>query len=60
MNALIALLAWLSLAACVAAPLLRFLGLLEEDAFKTMLLLASLGWFVFATLKQTRPRASRP
>ncbi len=40
----------LSLAAGLAAPILYFLGVLSEPRFKLGLLLASVGWFVFATL----------
>jgi hypothetical protein len=37
------------LAVCVAAPVLCFLGRLDEVAYKNILAAASLGWFVFAT-----------
>jgi hypothetical protein len=40
----------LSLAAGLAAPVLYFLGELSEPRFKLLLLIASAGWFVFATL----------
>jgi hypothetical protein len=39
-----------SLAVCLAAPLLYFLGSWSEARFKLILLIASVGWFVFATL----------
>ena len=39
-----------SLAAGLAAPVLYFLGACSEARFKLVLLLASAGWFVFATL----------
>jgi hypothetical protein len=39
----------LSLALCLAAPVLYFLGILSEPSFKLALLLASLGWFFLAT-----------
>jgi len=40
----------LSLAAGLAAPTLYFLGVFSEPRFKLALLVASAGWFVFATL----------
>ncbi|OGD23079.1 MAG: hypothetical protein A2W03_00655 [Candidatus Aminicenantes bacterium RBG_16_63_16] len=40
----------LSLAAGLAAPILYFLGVFSEPRFKLVLLVASAGWFVFATL----------
>jgi len=39
-----------SLAGCLAAPVLHFLGKLGSDAYKLIFLAASVGWFVFATL----------
>jgi len=41
-------LALLSLAACLAAPLAYFRGGLSEDAMKTLFLLASVVWFAAA------------
>lgn len=40
----------LSLAGCLAAPLLHFLGKLGPDAYQVIFLAASVGWFAFATL----------
>jgi len=40
----------LSLAVGLAAPMLYFLGVVPESRFKLILLAASAGWFVFATL----------
>jgi len=40
----------LSLSAGLAAPILYFLGIFSEARFKLALLIASAGWFVFATL----------
>jgi hypothetical protein len=40
----------ISLAVCLAAPVLYFLGSWSEARFKLILLIASAGWFVFATL----------
>ncbi|HVP91647.1 MAG TPA: hypothetical protein VMS75_10585 [Terriglobales bacterium] len=39
----------LSLALCLAAPVLFFAGILPEADYKLALLLASLGWFFLAT-----------
>ena len=41
-------LAILSLVACLAAPILFFLGRVSEGTYKTAFLVASIGWFVFA------------
>ena len=40
----------LCLAACLSAPVLYFLGVFSEPRFKLVLVIASVGWFVFATL----------
>lgn len=37
------------LAVCLTAPVMCFLGRLDEAAYKNILAVASLGWFVFAT-----------
>jgi len=37
------------MAVCLAAPLMCFLGRLDEVAYKNILAVASLGWFVFGT-----------
>jgi hypothetical protein len=39
-----------SLAGCLAAPVLHFLGKLGSGSYKLVFLAASAGWFVFATL----------
>jgi hypothetical protein len=39
-----------SLAGCLAAPVIHFLGKLSSDGSKLVFLAASVGWFVFATL----------
>ena len=41
-------LAILSLIACLAAPILFFLGRVSERTYKAAFLIASIGWFVFA------------
>lgn len=41
-------LAVLSLAGCLAAPVLYFLGRISESGYKTGFLAASVAWFVFA------------
>jgi hypothetical protein len=45
------LLALLSLAVCLAAPVLYFLGRVPERTYKTAFLIASIGWFVFAVAR---------
>jgi hypothetical protein len=40
----------ISLAGCLAVPVLHFLGKLSSDSYKLVFLAASVGWFVFATL----------
>jgi hypothetical protein len=40
----------MSLALCLAAPILHFLGRLSAQDFRLVFLTASVGWFVFATL----------
>lgn len=41
-------LAVLSLVACLAAPILFFLGRISETSYKTVFLIASIAWFFFA------------
>lgn len=42
-------LAAFSLLACLVLPFLFFWESLEESTFRTLFLLASIGWFAFAT-----------
>ena len=49
-----AVLAVLSLALCLVSAVLRFLGTFSAETFKPVFLGASLGWFVFATLRFSR------
>lgn len=49
MKTLTAVTAILSLALCLAVPVLFFLGLLPQSSYRLALLLASLGWFFLAT-----------
>ena len=53
---LFAVLALLSLAFCLAFPILRFLGRVSEASFRSGLLIASIGWFVFAPLWSHKPK----
>jgi hypothetical protein len=48
LNGLAGGLAVASLAACLAAPVLYFLGRITASTFKTAFLVASIGYFVFA------------
>jgi predicted neutral ceramidase superfamily lipid hydrolase len=40
----------LSLAVCLLAPVLFFLGKFTEENYKLVFFLASIAWFIFATL----------
>ena len=51
LRALAGLLALLSLAVCLAAPVLFFLGRITEGSYKTTFLVASIAWFVFAVAR---------
>jgi hypothetical protein len=52
-------LAMVSLAVCLAAPVLFFLGRIAERTYKTGFLLASIAWFLLATAWATA-RKRRP
>jgi len=45
----------LSLLACLATPLLYFLGRMEMSTYKALLAVATGSWFIFATAWATRP-----
>ncbi len=47
-------LAILSLSICLAAPVMHFLGWMELTACKTVLAVATAGWFILATARTTR------
>jgi len=49
-------LAALSIALCLAFPVLAFLGKMPEEAYKFGFFCASAAWFIFATLRVSRPR----
>jgi hypothetical protein len=49
-NIFYALVSLLSLAVCLLAPVLFFLGKFTEENYKLVFLIASLAWFIFATL----------
>lgn len=49
MKILLAVCSLLSLAVCLSAPVLYFLGYLMEKDYKLAFLLASLAWFFLAT-----------
>ena len=53
---LFAVLALLSLALCLAFPVLRFLGRISVEGFRSGLLAASVAWFVFASLWAVKPK----
>ena len=54
MKPVLAVLAAAALAWCIVAPLLYFRGAVTVDTYKAQLLIASLAWFLFATLWTTR------
>jgi hypothetical protein len=45
---ILGLLALATLAACLALPILRFQGTLDDSAYKHYFLIASAAWFLFA------------
>jgi hypothetical protein len=49
-NILYAFISLLSLAVCLLASILFFLGKLTEENYKLAFLIASLAWFIFAAL----------
>jgi hypothetical protein len=50
-NVVLSSLAGMSLLSCLIAPVLFFLGKISETDYKGIFLLASIAWFVFATLR---------
>jgi hypothetical protein len=54
MKPILAVLSLASLGTCLAAPFLYFFGSLTMEAYKGLLLAASLTYFFFATLWATR------
>ncbi len=52
-------LALLSLILCLAAPVLYFLGRVDLAHYKTMLAIATAGWFFFATAWAMHPGKRR-
>jgi hypothetical protein len=49
-NMIFAFVSLLSLAVCLFAPVLFFLGKMTEENYKLVFLIASIAWFIFATL----------
>ncbi len=47
-----------SLALCLAFSVVHFLGRIDADRFKSGFLLASIAWFIFATLWAGRAKKS--
>ena len=50
MRKVLQALALLSLAVCLAAPVMAFQGAITTDAYKDIFLGGTVGWFVCATL----------
>lgn len=59
MKAIAALISVLSLAVCIGAAIWWFLGRTSEDTYKVLFLVASIAYFVFATLWARRPESVR-
>jgi hypothetical protein len=59
MRVLHGVLAAASLTWCIVAPFLYFLGRITMDAYKTQLFLASIAWFVLATVWAATRSAGR-
>jgi len=55
-NILLAFISLISLAFCLISPVLYFLGKLTAQNYKLVFSLASLAWFVFATLWASRKK----
>jgi hypothetical protein len=49
-NILFALISLISLALCLISPVLYFIGKFSERNYKLVFLVASIAWFIFATL----------
>lgn len=56
MKIIAAIASILSLAVCLIAPVLFFIGTTDESTFKSVLLIASVAYFVAATLWAGRAR----
>jgi hypothetical protein len=56
-RTLFIVLAALSLGACLAAPLLFFLGSVDMAGYKNVLLAGTLGWFICASFLAARRRS---
>ena len=54
-----AVVALVSLAVCLAAPVWYFRGEYSLDTYKTLFLIASVGWFAAATLYDARRQRER-
>jgi hypothetical protein len=50
-NAILSTLAGIGLLSCIAAPILFFMGKIGETDYKNAFLVASIVWFLFATLR---------
>ena len=50
--------AWMSFAVCLAAPVLYFAGKTNEGGYKLIFSLASVGWFILATMWMTMKKKS--
>jgi hypothetical protein len=55
-RAIIAAIAVLSLAVCLAAPVFFFLGRIDTPGYRNILLAGTIGWFLCAALLAGRRR----
>jgi putative SOS response-associated peptidase YedK len=60
-NVFFVFLSLVSLCLCLVAPFIYFLGIVKEGSYKWIFFLASLSWFVFATLwSRKRKKTNKP
>ena len=52
------ILSLVSLALCLVFPIVHFLGRIKADRFKSGFLLASIAWFIFATIRASQAKKS--
>lgn len=53
-------LALVSLGLCLAAPVVYFLGRISEETYRKAFLLASIAWFILATVRAMAGRDGPP
>jgi hypothetical protein len=58
-RVLFGVLSILSLILCLATSIIYFLGKISEESYRLIFLLASIGWFVLATLWATKRKKGK-